>query len=237
MQAGNKAPRGGSMTRKMSADATAGISMRGIDEMLGARHSRKSSRDDQIPPPPPPPPPVLKELQHLAIPPPPPPAPLPGSARQGLYSPGAGSIEIVKDEDEQPSKTVPTATPMNESAVPIIAPPAPPSTRNGHNRGRSITDNSISSRISRATERMRSASRGRSSSILGSRTKSPDTGKGTSPYESLPPVSFNAAAVAAAQQQQQQQHQQMIERHPREVRATYHQQRESGTGLLQSEMI
>jgi hypothetical protein len=238
MQAGNMSSRAGPPSRKMSADATAGMTMRGIDAMLGGRHSRKSSRDEQVPPPPPPPPPMLKELQHLATPPPPPPAPLPGSPRPTIY-PGAGSIEVVMDEDDQENNSsVPAAAPMNESSVPIIAPPAPPSGRNGHSRGRSITDNSISSRISRATERMRSASRGRSSSILGSRTKSPDTGKGNSPYESLPPVSFNAAAVAAAQQQQQQQQQQMIERHPREVRATYHQQqKEFGTGLLQSEMI
>ncbi|KAH8156690.1 hypothetical protein CIB48_g11557 [Xylaria polymorpha] len=184
MQASSQPRRGSVSTRKMSVDATAG--MRGIDEIIGGgRHSRKSSRDDI--PPPPPPPPILKELQHLAMPPPPPPAPLPG-LRPTVYGspPGTGSIEIVMDEEEQqqPGQTIPAAAPMNESIVPIIAPPAPPSSRNGHNRGRSANDNSIAGRFNRATERMRSASRGRSNSILGARTKSPEQ---TSPYESVPP--------------------------------------------------
>ncbi|KAI5925936.1 hypothetical protein F4810DRAFT_614670 [Camillea tinctor] len=230
MQAGNQPPRRGSLsTRKMSVDATSG--MRGIDEILGAgRHSRRPSRDDQIPPPPPPPP-VLKELQHLATPPPPPPAPLPGarpSMFNGLHSPG--SIEIVMDEEDQ--SQAPAVAPMHEATVPIIAPPAPPSSRNGHSRGRSNTDNSIAGRFSRATERMRSASRGRTGSVLGGRTKSPET---SSPYESVqPPVSYNAQAVAAAAASQQMH----VERHPREVKAAYQQQQQGvGSGLHQSEMI
>ncbi|KAI0025253.1 hypothetical protein F4780DRAFT_768476 [Xylariomycetidae sp. FL0641] len=221
MQAGNQPPRRGSISaRKMSADAAAG--MRGIDEILGSgRHSRKSSRD--MVPPPPPPPPVLKELQHLAIPPPPPPAPLPGS-RTTVY-PGSGTVEIVMDEEEQDAM-VPAAAPMHESIVPIIAPPAPPSSRNGHNRGRSNTDNSLAGRISRATERMRSASRGRTSSILGSRTKSPEQ---TSPYESVPPPGGYAGQTSPQAPSQ-------LERHPREVRAAYHHQ-QIGSGMHQSEMI
>ncbi|KAH9907857.1 hypothetical protein F4778DRAFT_797947 [Xylariomycetidae sp. FL2044] len=242
MQAGNQPPRRGSISaRKMSADATAG--MRGIDAMLGGRHSRRTSRDDQIPPPPPPPPPpVLKELQHLAIPPPPPPAPIPGT-RNLAFSPGPGSgtVEIVMDEEEQ--NNVPIAAPMHESTVPIIAPPAPPSSRNGHRRGRSTTekaekDNSIAGRFSRATERMRSASRGRTSSVLGSRTKSPET---VSPYESVQsPGNYPGMATGVLSNQH-------VERHPREVKAAYHQQqqqqqqhqqqREFGSGLHQSEMI
>lgn len=289
MQAGSRAPRRGSVSRKMSADAAAG--MRGIDEMLGMsqklrqqqqqqQHSRRSSRDDQIPPPPPPPPvPVLKELQHLATPPPPPPAPLPGmrlsngsSSSHGSNgnivsaTPGGGTIEIVMDDDDQQQQqnsNAPAAAPMSEATVPIIAAPAPPAARNGngngngngHSRGRSITESSssIAGRISRATERLRSASRGRNTnngSALGRGTKSPDS---TSPYESLPPVSYNGGQHIAVQQQQQQlqmqlqlqqqQQQQNIERHPREVRAAYQQQqqqqqqREFGTGLLESEMI
>ncbi|KAI0013184.1 hypothetical protein F4779DRAFT_440040 [Xylariaceae sp. FL0662B] len=227
MQASNQPPRRGSITaRKMSADANAG--MRGIDEMLGGgRHSRKASRDEHIPPPPPPPP-VLKELQHLATPPPPPPAPLPGATRP--YSGGQGSpsglIEIVHDEEDHQSKGL--AVVQQEPIVPAASPPLSSSSRNGHNRGRSITDHSIAGRISRATERMRSASRGRSNSILGGRTKSPTDA--AAPYESvLPPVSFNNSGFTAPSNQS-------VERHPREVRAAY-QEREYGSGLHASEMI
>ncbi|KAI0856544.1 hypothetical protein F4860DRAFT_518729 [Xylaria cubensis] len=234
IQAAGPARRGS--TRKMSVDATAG--MRGIDEIIqGGRHSRKSSRDDI--PPPPPPPPILKELQHLAMPPPPPPAPLPG-LRPTVYGspPGTGSIEIVMDEEDQ-GPTIPAAAPMNESIVPIIAPPAPPSSRNGHNRGRSATDNSIAGRFNRATERMRSASRGRSNSILGSRTKSPEQ---TSPYESVPPppqpVGYNSPPPPPPPPVSYNNNQsQTMERHPREVRMAYQQQQEVGSGLHRSEMI
>ncbi|KAI0422542.1 hypothetical protein F5X98DRAFT_155718 [Xylaria grammica] len=228
----NQSARRGSNARKMSVDTTGG--MRGIDEIIGGgRHSRKSSRDDI--PPPPPPPPVLKELQHLAMPPPPPPAPLPGLRPTVYGSPvGTGSIEIVMDEEEQ-SSAVPAAAPMHESTVPIIAPPAPPSSRNGHHRGRSNTDNSIAGRFNRATERMRSASRGRSNSILGARTKSPEQ---TSPYESVPPppppVGYNGSVPPPVSQPYQSQ---AVERHPREVRMAYQQQQEVGSGLHQSEMI
>jgi len=231
IQAGNQPPRRGSASsRKMSVDSTTG--MRGIDEVIGGgRHSRKSSRDERNDiPPPPPPPPILKELQHLATPPPPPPAPLPG-LRPTVYGspPGSGSIEIVMDEEDQ-APEAPAAAPMNESTVPIIAAPAPPAPRSNHNRGRSNTDNSIAGRFNRATERMRSASRGRSNSILANRTKSPDQ---TSPYESVPPpAGYNSpppppppAAPSS------------IERHPREVRMAYQQQQEVGSGLHQSEMI
>ncbi|KAI1858588.1 hypothetical protein JX265_010681 [Neoarthrinium moseri] len=219
-----------SASRKMSVP-DAQVPNRGIDEVLGgSRHSRQSSRSDQIPPPPPPPPPVLRELQHLATPPPPPPAPLPGSRPQ-MFGGGSGTIEIVMDDDDQ---VVPTAAPISEATVPIIAPPAPPqhARSSSHARGRSISDkdNSIASRISRATERMRSASRGRSNSILGSRTKSPEQ---TSPYESvLPPVSYTAPQAVSSPQ--------MVERHPREVRAAYQaqqQQQSYGTGLLENEMF
>ncbi len=231
MQATSQPARRGSSARKMSVDATTG--MRGIDEIIGGgRHSRKSSRDDI--PPPPPPPPILKELQHLATPPPPPPAPLPG-LRPTVYGspPGTGSIEIVMDDEEQ-GPAAPAAVSMHESIVPIIAPPAPPSSRNGHNRGGSVTDNSIAGRFNRATGRMRSASRGRSNSILGSRTKSPEQ---TSPYESVPPppppVGYSSPPPPLSQPSQPQ----AVERHPREVRMAYQQQQEVGSGLHQSEMI
>lgn len=217
--------RQGSSGRKMS---TPDVSMRGIDQMIGGgRHSRRASRDDYIPPPPPPPPPMLKELQHLATPPPPPPAPLPGAKPQ-VYG-GQGTIEIVMDEDDN----VPAAVPANDANVPILAAPAPPQTR--HARGRSISDkeNSIASRISRATDRMRSASRGRNSSTLGSRTKSPEQ---TSPYESvLPPVSYTSPTTTPSNAFGG--GPSMTERHPREVRAAYHQHHNSGTGLSRSELI
>ncbi|KAI0479169.1 hypothetical protein GGR56DRAFT_365298 [Xylariaceae sp. FL0804] len=230
--AGGHSRRGSASARKMSADADAG--MRGIDRVLGGRHSRQPSRDDQVPPPPPPPPapPVLKELQHLAIPPPPPPAPLPG-LRPTVYGspPGSGSIEIVMDDDQD--VVVPAATPMTEATVPIIAPPAPPGAAR-HSRGRSTTDNSLAGRIGRAAERMRSASRPRTGSILGSRTKSPEQ---TSPYESVQPLtaySNHGPQQPAAAAPSQLPH----ERHPRDVRATYQQQQqEVGSGLHRSEMI
>lgn len=232
MQASNQPPRRGSISaRKMSADANAG-GLPGIEETLGSsRHNRRTSRDDQIPPPPPPPP-VLKELQHLAAPPPPPPAPIAGlrpTVYGGAQASGSGTIEIVMDEDEQ--NAAPPVPPVPEQPVQATSPPASPPSR-GHNRGRSFNDNSIAGRISRATERMRSASRGRTSSILGNRTKSPDTAN--IPYESVgPPVSMHNSGYTSPVNQQLPQ---SIERHPREVRAAY-QERQFGSGLHASEMI
>lgn len=168
------------------------------------RSGRRPSYDDQIPPPPPPPPPpILKELQHLAVPPPPPPAPLPYRAGSkpvvyGGQTPGA--IEVVMDDDQQPSSPppppppVPVAIPVSEAIVPIIAPPAPPSSRNAHHRGRSSVDNSIAGRISRATERMRSASRSRTNTPALSRTKSPEISP-PAPYESVPAMNFNRTGL------------------------------------------
>lgn len=123
---------------------------------------------------------MLKELQHLAFPPPPPPAPLPhmAGAKPTVY-PSSGVIEIVMDDDQQ----APAAVPVSEASVPVIAPPVPTSSRNGHHRGRSSVDNSIGARISRATERMRSASRNRVRDV--NRTKSPEIA--VAPYESVPP--------------------------------------------------
>ncbi|ORY55090.1 uncharacterized protein BCR38DRAFT_357144 [Pseudomassariella vexata] len=228
-QTANTPTRRGSVSRKLSSPEAHTQGSLIID---GGRHSRRASRDHQIPPPPPPPPPpVLRELQHLASPPPPPPAPFPG-VRSNVAG-GQGTIEIVMDEDDN---YYPTAAPLVDSTVPIIAAPNPPGSRSSHARGRSVTeknekDNSIAGRMSRAAERMRSGSRGRNSSVLGSRTKSPET---TSPYESvLSPVSYNGPPVSMNNGQQQ------TERHPREVRAAYQQQQQQGygTGLIKSEMI
>jgi hypothetical protein len=171
-----------------------------------------------------------------------------------LGSQGSGVIEIVMDDEEEqaPPPSPPKPTLAQLSAVP--PPPPPPPVRHGsldaagnpaaaprqsilgHNRGRSINekekDNSISGRISRATERMRSASRGRNTaSPQLNRTKSPIE---HSPYESVPQAppqwAFEQSVLAQRQaerqaqvqlqQQQQQAAQQGLERHPRDVRAT-----------------
>jgi hypothetical protein len=152
-----------------------GGEVRRIDEVLGGE--RRRSHEEPMPPPPPPP--MLKELQHLAIPPPPPPAPLPHTRRANENGAlGSGMIEIVMDEDE--SAPVVMAAAPNDGMVPVISVPAPPSSR-GHNRGRSNGENSISSRISKATERLRSASRGRKDGGRGVRSPPIEA-----PYESVP---------------------------------------------------
>lgn len=166
----------------------------------GRRPSYDNNNNNKTPPPPPPAPtPMLKELAHLAMPPPPPPAPMAYAANKPVVYGGkaSGMIEIVMDDDAPAQPAVPVAAPVSDAQVPIIAPPAPPSSRNGHRRGRSSVDNSIAGRISRATERMRSASRSRGNVTPGmARTKSPE---GTAaPYESVPlpppPMSFQARA-------------------------------------------
>ncbi|EXK79015.1 hypothetical protein FOQG_16332 [Fusarium oxysporum f. sp. raphani 54005] len=113
---------------------------------------RRRSHEDPMPPPPPPAPPVLKELRHLASPPPPPPAPLQHALRhQQAGAVASGMIEIFMDDDLSSG---------NHQAS-EASPPAPVSHRS-HNRGRSIGDSSsISGRIHRTTERLRSASRSR----------------------------------------------------------------------------
>lgn len=132
---------------------------RGIDEVVNGQRRRSHEEPTPPPPPPPPSPPVLKELQHLAVPPPPPPAPLPHAQRQrNQGAVGAGMIEIVMDDEDN----VPIAAAPNDGMVPVIALPAPPS--KGHRRGRSSGDGSLSGRLSKATERLRSASRGRKDS-------------------------------------------------------------------------
>ncbi|ROT43517.1 hypothetical protein SODALDRAFT_41197 [Sodiomyces alkalinus F11] len=166
--------------------------MRGIDETLGSNEgpARRASHDDHMPPPPPPPPPpFLKELQHLATPPPPPPAPLPHMASAGAGALVNGMIEIVVDDDEPPATV---AAPM-DMTVPVLAPPAPRSSK-GHSRGRSFTDrdrdHGFASRLSKATERLRSASRGRKEAGA-SRMRSPVDGAAqVAPYESVPPPGY-----------------------------------------------
>ncbi|EAQ86613.1 hypothetical protein CHGG_07866 [Chaetomium globosum CBS 148.51] len=201
-----------SMGRRPSHDANAFPARRPSHDANAFPTRRPShDANANIPPPPPPPvPPMLKELQHLAQPPPPPPAPLPhvGGPQPVVYGGSSGMIEIVMDDDQPqppqqlqqqlqqqlypqqyqpqqqqhqqppPPPPIPSAIPVSEATVPIISTPNP---RNGHNRGRSSVD-SIAGRISRATERMRSASRSRGPSSI----KSPEM-MGGAPYESVPP--------------------------------------------------
>lgn len=198
------------MLRGGSAMNMRGLQQRQRKSSMGEATGRRPSYpDNKIPPPPPPAPVMLKELAHLAMPPPPPPAPMPYGAKPVVYG-SSGLIEIVMDDDQ-----VPVAATLSDAHVPIIAPPNPPSSRNGHRRGRSSIDNSIASRISRATERMRSASRSRGNGTPGyDKNKSP-----VAPYESIPPpppppMSFQARS---------------------ELRSPV--QGEYRTGLHQSEMI
>lgn len=229
--------------RRPSVDANMGYNSSrrpSIDVNTG----RRPSYDAQIPPPPPPPPapPMLRELQHLAQPPPPPPVPLPHHQSQPVvYGGSSGMIEIVMDDDNQPEHSqnqippppppppvIPITIPTSEVAVPILSPPAPPSSRNGHSRGRSSVDNSIGGRFARATERMRSASRG------AARTKSPEIMY--APYETaipgMPamPINVNAANNYRGTNNQvvQQVQAQMAAQQARD---------EYRTGLHQSEMI
>jgi len=155
---------------------------------------RRPSHDGQILPPPPPPapaPPMLKELQHLAMPPPPPPAPLPHSngPKPVVYGGSTGMIEVVMDDEPPPPQS---GTPAPATSD-MPSPPVPTSSRNGHHRGRSSVDNSIGARITRATERMRSASRNRVRDNS-ARVKSPEA---VAPYESVPPLTYQMRADMA----------------------------------------
>jgi hypothetical protein len=88
-------------------------------------------------------------------------------------------IEIVMDDDES-AGVVAVAAP-NDGMVPVLPPPVP--APKGHSRGRSNGgEGGIANRISKATERLRSASRSRKES---SRVKSPQM---EAPYESVPTV-------------------------------------------------
>jgi hypothetical protein len=195
--------------------------MSGIDETIEASTQPiNPSNNDLTPPPPPPPPapPILKELQHLAMPPPPPPPPLyrphnpntnsmvSGVSQGSGVSLGSGVIEIVMDDDED-KPDVPN---------PVSEPPPAPSQQQhsnrtiSHNRGRSENDNTLTGRFSRAAERLRSASRGKSPAL--ERTRSPQE---NSPYESLPPLWNPPRSMNNTPQVQTGN----VERHPREVKA------------------
>jgi hypothetical protein len=209
--------------------------MNGIDETIEASTQPVNPSNDNLTPPPPPPPPappILKELQHLAMPPVPPPAPLyrPGNPNTNSIvsgvSQGSGVIEIVMDEEEE--KVTLPAAPASASPTKLVleipAPPQPQFARNSisHSRGRSENDNTLTGRLSRAAERLRSASRGRNASPMVERTRSPQE---LSPYESIPPMwsttrSANATPAAATGV--------VAERHPREVKAAAMNQTDGG---------
>ncbi|KAL7787784.1 hypothetical protein V8C37DRAFT_404822 [Trichoderma ceciliae] len=138
---------------------------RGLDDIVETEWRRHKSNLMPPPPPPPPsapppsaPPTFLKELQHLAVPPPPPPPPLQHVRRQPPVAGtlASGMIEIVMDDDETEESM---AVAPNDGMVPVIPPPEPPV--RGHNRGRSLGEGSLSGRIAKATERLRSGSRSR----------------------------------------------------------------------------
>jgi hypothetical protein len=181
--------------------------MGGIEETLAAS---TFSNNNMLPPPPPPAPapPILKELQHLATPPPPPPAPLYRSAGPAPPPAPSAVIEIVMDEDAPPpTRTTPPHEATGDQPV-------------GHKRDRSQNENSISGRLSRATERMRSASRGAPPQL--SRTKSPPVSPPmvAAPYESIPTAKWVLEQVqnrATYQPATPQGH--PAERHPRDVKA------------------
>lgn len=133
---------------------------RGLDDIVETEWRRQVN--NLVPPPPPPPPSApatfLKELQHLAMPPPPPPPPLPHVRRQPPVAGtlASGMIEIVMDETdtEEPMMAAP-----NDGMVPVIPPPEPPV--KAHNRGRSLGEGSLSGRMTKKNDRLRSGSRSR----------------------------------------------------------------------------
>lgn len=199
--------------------------MGGIDETIEANKSLLIPSNNNLTPPPPPPPPappILKELQHLAMPPPPPPAPLgpmyrnpnTNSITSGV-SQGSGVIEIVMDEDEEappPVQVVEHSPPKSRSRTGSV------SERPGHSRGRSFNDNSITGRFSRATERIRSASRGNTGSPIKNRQRSPTE---TSPYESIHPMWGTDAPPPLPKYSNNPASPLSTERHPVDVRNNY----------------
>lgn len=198
--------------------------MSGIDETIEANTQPLNPSNNNLTPPPPPPPPappILKELQHLAMPPVPPPAPLyrpnnpnTNSIVSGV-SQGSGVIEIVMDDEEENGPGSGNNSPKKFGTEgPSPSPPQPLFTHNSisHNRGRSENDNTISGRLSRAAERLRSASRGRNASPLIERARSPPE---ISPYESIQPMWGTRSANTTPAPNSAV----TIERHPREVKA------------------
>ncbi|KAH0551072.1 hypothetical protein GP486_007580 [Trichoglossum hirsutum] len=195
-----------------------------------------SNNNNNLVPPPPPPAPILPELQHLATPstspggqtPPPPPPPnkyKPQHAHtSSSSSSGVGVINIGIEEDHTPVTGVPQPGHKNLQAVSgqtgQMGQMSQTSQTNqmghttgggggGHSRVRSVNE-SVSSRMLAAAERLRSVSRTRGKSPY---AVSPQYE--SSPYESVPNLPFSERAERLPPQ--------VIpkERHPMEVRAGY----------------
>ena len=126
--------------------------------------------------------PVMKELQHLAD----------ASGRASAVHPlrpvggrsaSAGLIEVVQDDDDFRHDNVADFAPPEMPSLPSRPPSSSGTNGTGHSRGRSIGGESISSKISKATSRLRSQSRSR-------REQAPANAE-AAPYESLPSTRFH----------------------------------------------
>ena len=129
-------------------------------------------------------------------PPPPPPAPPAPAGMQQLPQPGGPPVSMMRHSVAQSLDAAPR----------------------GHNRGRSGNDNSLSGRFRNATERMRSASRGRNgANDKNGRTMSPPME--VSPYESLQPQMWDGPGGGQGRKMSlgAQGGERQGERHPREV--------------------
>ncbi|KAH0539085.1 hypothetical protein FGG08_004383 [Glutinoglossum americanum] len=198
----------------------------GIDETMAAGKGATSPINNKINlvPPPPPPPPILPELQHLATPsaspsgpaPPPPPSKYkPQHSHTGSGGSGVGVINIGIEGGSRDHTPV-TETPPSSYGYgqPGSQPGGQPGGQSGsqvggHSRVRSINE-SVSSRMLAAAERLRSVSRPRGKSPY---AVSPQYE--SSPYESVPNLPFVERVEKSPVAQVQK------ERHPMEVRAGY----------------
>jgi len=153
---------------------------------------------------------------------------VPTNPNNSLESSGSGVIEIVMDEDDK--KNVPQqGTPAAPEAFAEDPQSRSGSVTYGHSRGRSVTDNSITGRISRVTDRMRSASRGRNTASPNmNRTQPPQPPPMQhSPYESVVPPGWTFEQALQARSSanptpangQPANNGPQQERHPLEVRA------------------
>lgn len=176
------------------------VKMGGIDETIqhGATLSNHASHKPSSPPPK-----LIDELQHLARPTVPPPGPLHRHIGNYVGNSQPANVEVLKEDG-----TFEPVLPLRNS--PEKAEPPPRTGSVNHNRGRSV-DNSFASRLTRATDRIRSVSRGASPQLT--RTKSPQA---TSPYESIPTTTWSPDQ---SHMKSSSNVQYALERHPREVKA------------------
>ncbi|KAI9787101.1 MAG: hypothetical protein M1839_003336 [Geoglossum umbratile] len=179
----------------------------GIDETVGPS---KVSPNLNLIPPPPPPPPILPELQHLASPttssngpaPPPPAEKYKPRHNHTNSSSGVGVINIgIEDNSRGPTPVMELIPPTNSRNSQAGG--------QGHSRVRSVNE-SVSSRMMAAAERLRSVSRPRGKSPY---PVSPHQYE-NSPYESVPMPFAERVEKPTGMQVQK-------ERHPMEVRAGF----------------